>query len=71
MCIRDSLVASAQAVEHYEITRYGTLKSWAQQLGHKDAVKLLEATLSEESKTDDLLSKLSAATNKQAMAKAA
>lgn len=65
------LVASAQAVEHYEITRYGTLKAWAQQLGHKDAVKLLDATLSEESKTDDLLTKISASTNKTAIAKAA
>ncbi len=39
--------AAAQAVEHYEISRYGTLKTWATKLGHKDAVKLLEATLAE------------------------
>lgn len=52
------LISSAQAVEHYEITRYGTLKAWAQQLGHKDAVKLLDATLQEESKTDESLSGL-------------
>ena len=52
------LVAAAQAVEHYEIARYGTLKAWAQQLGLKDAVKLLDQTLGEEEKTDQLLTKL-------------
>ena len=52
------LLAAAQAVEHYEISRYGTLKTWAGQLGMKDAVKLLDATLAEEKKTDDTLSKL-------------
>jgi ferritin-like metal-binding protein YciE len=52
------LVAAGQAVEHYEIARYGTLKTWAQQLGHKEAVKLLDATLSEEIATDQKLSQL-------------
>ena len=52
------LVAAAQAVEHYEIARYGTLKTWAAQLGLKDAVSLLEQTLAEETKTDQLLSKI-------------
>ncbi len=52
------LVAAAQAVEHYEIARYGTLKTWAAQLGLKDAVALLEQTLAEETKTDQLLSKI-------------
>jgi ferritin-like metal-binding protein YciE len=52
------LLAAAQAVEHYEISRYGTLKTWAGQLGMKDAVKLLDQTLAEEKKTDDALSKL-------------
>jgi ferritin-like metal-binding protein YciE len=52
------LLAAAQAVEHYEISRYGTLKTWAAELGMKDAVKLLDATLNEEKKTDDSLSKL-------------
>jgi len=52
------LAAAAQAVEHYEITRYGTLKRWAQVLGMRDAEKLLDATLQEESKTDELLTKL-------------
>jgi ferritin-like metal-binding protein YciE len=52
------LISSAQAVEHYEITRYGTLRTWANQLGYRDAVKLLEATLKEEEQTDEDLTKL-------------
>lgn len=52
------LVGAAQAVEHYEIARYGTLKAWAGQLGMKEAVALLDATLQEEMKTDKLLSDL-------------
>ncbi len=52
------LISSAQAVEHYEIARYGTLKSWATQLGMKDAASLLDATLQEELATDQTLSKL-------------
>jgi ferritin-like metal-binding protein YciE len=52
------LLAAAQAVEHYEIARYGTLKAWAEKLGHANAVTLLDATLKEESKTDDALSAL-------------
>src|SRR5580704_19320554 len=63
------LLASAQAVEHYEISRYGTLKSWAGKLGMKDAVKLLDQTLAEEKKTDDTLSKIAeTAVNYQAAA---
>jgi ferritin-like metal-binding protein YciE len=50
------LISSAQAVEHYEIARYGTLKTWAQQLGLKEAVPLLDATLKEEIATDKKLS---------------
>src|SRR3984957_19900974 len=49
------LLVAAQAVEHYEISRYGTLKAWAAKLGIKDAVKLLDQTLAEEKKTDDAL----------------
>ena len=52
------MLAAAQAVEHYEISRYGTLKSWAQQLGMKDAVRLLDETLQEEKKTDESLTML-------------
>ena len=52
------LLAAAQAVEHYEITRYGTLKRWAEVLGMGGAAKLLEKTLNEENKTDDALTGL-------------
>lgn len=52
------LAAAAQAVEHYEIARYGTLKTWAANLGMADVVALLEATLKEELATDKLLSGL-------------
>ncbi|MFZ2080167.1 MAG: DUF892 family protein [Xanthobacteraceae bacterium] len=52
------LLAAAQAVEHYEISRYGTLKTWAQELGLEDAVKLLHNTLAEEKKTDEVLTEL-------------
>ncbi|MDQ0455586.1 YciE/YciF ferroxidase family protein [Rhizobium paknamense] len=52
------LLAAAQAVEHYEISRYGTLRTWASQLGLKEAVTLLDQTLAEESKTDESLTKL-------------
>jgi ferritin-like metal-binding protein YciE len=52
------LLAAAQAVEHYEIARYGTLKTWAAELGLNQAVKLLEKTLSEEKKTDEALTQL-------------
>jgi ferritin-like metal-binding protein YciE len=52
------LLAAAQAVEHYEISRYGTLKTWAGKLGMNDAVKLLDQTLAEEKKTDEALTKI-------------
>ena len=54
------LLAAAQAVEHYEISRYGTLKTWAGNLGMRDAVRLLDQTLTEEKKTDEALTKLAA-----------
>jgi len=62
------LIAAAQTVEHYEITRYGTLKSWATQLGLDDAAKLLDRSLEEEKKTDKLLTQFA---EQQANAKAA
>jgi ferritin-like metal-binding protein YciE len=55
------LLAAAQAVEHYEISRYGTLKQWAMQLGMKDAVRLLDETLQQEKKTDVALTTLAEA----------
>ncbi len=61
------LASSAQAVEHYEIARYGTLKTWALQLGLSDAAKLLDQTLQEEIQTDKLLTKLATSSvNKKA-----
>jgi ferritin-like metal-binding protein YciE len=57
------LAACAQAVEHYEIARYGTLKTWARQLGHDEAAKLLDETLQEEKKADALLSKIAETIN--------
>jgi ferritin-like metal-binding protein YciE len=55
------LLAAAQAVEHYEIARYGTLRTWAAELGLKNSVKLLETTLREEKMTDEALTKLAVA----------
>jgi ferritin-like metal-binding protein YciE len=52
------LLAAAQAVEHYEISRYGTLRTWAAELGHDDVVELLETTLGEEKKTNETLTSL-------------
>ena len=52
------LIASGQAIEHYEIARYGTLKAWATKLNMPQAVKLLDQTLNEEKKTDETLTKI-------------
>ena len=52
------LLSGAQAVEHYEISRYGTLKAWAAKLNLPEAVRLLDQTLQEEKNTDQLLSRL-------------
>lgn len=63
------LLAAAQSVEHYEISRYGTLRSWAQQLGMNEAAGLLEQTLAEEKKTDKLLTQIAEqSSNKKAKA---
>jgi len=56
--IDTGLISSAQAVEHYEITRYGTLKRWAEVLGMADAAKLLDQTFGEESTIDEALTAL-------------
>jgi len=64
-----ALVAAAQAVEHYEIARYGTLKRWAETLGMADAAKLLDQTLQEEGATDEALSALAdSGANERALA---
>ena len=63
------LISAAQAVEHYEIARYGTLKRWAEQMGRDDAMRLLDATLNEEKKTDGALTELAdSMVNEQAQA---
>ena len=59
------LVSAAQAVEHYEITRYGTLKRWATELGRNDVAALLSQTLDEESATDEALTALADASANQ------
>jgi len=63
------LLAAAQAVEHYEMSRYGTLKTWAEELGLNDAVRLLAQTLEEEKETDAALTKIAeSVVNQQAAA---
>ena len=52
------LIAAAQAVEHYEIARYGTLRTWADELGYSKSVKLLQETLDQEESTDEALTEL-------------
>jgi len=59
------MIGSAQAVEHYEITRYGTLIAWAKQLGKDEAIELLQANLDEEKHADELLSEIAEATVNQ------
>jgi ferritin-like metal-binding protein YciE len=64
-----ALLAAAQAVEHYEMARYGTMKAWAVKLGMKDAVKLIDETLQQERKTDkDLTALAEAGVNSEALA---
>src|SRR6476660_2036884 len=63
------LLAAAQAVEHYEISRYGTLRTWAEELGLEDAASLLEETLEEEKATDEALTEIAeSVVNQQAEA---
>jgi len=65
------LLAAAQAVEHYEISRYGTLRTWAEELGLKKAVTLLESTLTEEKATDEALTQIAGSVvNQEAQAAA-
>jgi len=60
------LIAAAQKVEHYEISGYGTVRTWANLLGEEEAVSLLEQTLSEEKDTDEKLTGLAENINVQA-----
>jgi len=66
------LLAAAQAVEHYEIARYGTLRTWAEELGLNQAMKLLQQTLDQEEATDRALTELAeSVVNQEAQAEAA
>ncbi len=66
------LLSAAQAVEHYEISRYGTLRTWAEELGLQDAVELLQTTLEEEEATDKALTKIAeTVVNQEAQTQAA
>ena len=66
------LLSAGQSVEHYEISRYGTLATWAQELGLDSAVRLFQTTLAEEKKTDQALSALAeTCVNQQAESEAA
>ncbi len=52
------LIAAAQKVEHYEIASYGSLRAWAEQMGHSEAVRLLEETIEEEKAADEKLTEI-------------
>ncbi len=65
------LLAAAQAVEHYEIARYGALRAWAEELGLDDAIPLIEKTLEEEKATDEALNALAKSINRAAQAEEA
>ena len=71
--VRDAgIVANAQAVEHYEMARYGTIVAWARGCGQDEVVKLMEETLAEEKKADQLLNEIAnKEVNQQAMKQAA
>ena len=70
MVLNAALIAAAQAVEHYEITRYGTLVAWARLLGHTDVAKLLAMNLKEEKATDTKLNGIAKRKiNKKALAR--
>ena len=70
--VRDAaLISAAQRVEHYEIAAYGTVRTYANLLGRKDAVKLLEQTLEEEKETDEKLTGIAQEINPEAMEEAA
>ncbi len=71
--VRDAgIIANAQAAEHYEMARYGTIVAWAKACGEKEIVELMEATLAEEKKADQLLNSLANKTvNREATRQAA
>jgi ferritin-like metal-binding protein YciE len=65
--VRDAgILVAAQAAEHYEIARYGTLIAWAEQMGKADVAEILRETLDEEMKADELLTKIAESSVNQA-----
>jgi ferritin-like metal-binding protein YciE len=68
MVLDATLIAAGQEVEHHEIAVYGTLRSWAQLMGHNEDVALLESTLKEEKSADEKLTRISVAANARAAA---
>jgi ferritin-like metal-binding protein YciE len=67
--VRDAgLIAAAQAVEHYEMARYGALVAWAKALGNEQIAQLLHESLEEEKKTDTLLNQMATTVNRSALA---
>ena len=68
MVLDVTLIAAGQEVEHHEIAVYGTLRSWAQLMGHNEDVSLLEATLKEEKAADEKLTRISVQANARAAA---
>ena len=65
--LRDAaIIAAAQKVEHYEIATYGTLREWAQHLGHRQVVDTLQQTLDEEGESDRTLTRIAASLNGEA-----
>ena len=67
--VRDAgLIATAQAIEHYEMARYGALAAWAKALGNEQIAQLLHQSLEEEKKTDELLNQMAATVNRSALA---
>jgi ferritin-like metal-binding protein YciE len=53
-----AIIAAGQKVEHYEIASYGTVRAWAEQMGHDDAVELIQSTLDEEHTADEKLTEI-------------
>jgi ferritin-like metal-binding protein YciE len=66
LALDPALIAAAQKVEHYEIATYGTLIAWARQMGHQNAVLLLEETLEEEKNADEKLTSIAEEVNVEA-----
>lgn len=65
--VRDAaIIAAAQKVEHYEMAGYGTVRTWAEQMGHEKAAQLLQETLNEEGEADKKLSRIARNLNRQA-----